>query len=122
MRLSVLDQSPIPEGLTGVEALRNTLDLVPPPEKAIAYLSSIGEPVSGSLPDWRRGIIGSPQTVAPRLQEVADEYGAEEVIVVTITHEHQARRRSYELLAAAFDLTARAPDLTTGAATAFVEA
>src|SRR5919107_4832792 len=27
MRLSVLDQSPIPEGSTGAEALRNTLDL-----------------------------------------------------------------------------------------------
>ncbi len=27
MRLSVLDQSPIPEGATGGDALRNTLDL-----------------------------------------------------------------------------------------------
>src|SRR5579875_2376985 len=27
MRFSVLDQSPIPEGLTGVDALRNTIDL-----------------------------------------------------------------------------------------------
>ena len=27
MRLSVLDQSPIPEGSTGPQALRNTLDL-----------------------------------------------------------------------------------------------
>jgi hypothetical protein len=31
------------------------------------------------------------------------------VIVVTITFEHQARRRSYELLAEAFDLTPSAP-------------
>ena len=27
MRFSVLDQSPIPEGLTGIDALRNTIDL-----------------------------------------------------------------------------------------------
>jgi alkanesulfonate monooxygenase SsuD/methylene tetrahydromethanopterin reductase-like flavin-dependent oxidoreductase (luciferase family) len=27
MRLSVLDQSPVPEGSTGPDALRNTLDL-----------------------------------------------------------------------------------------------
>ena len=27
LRLSVLDQSPIPEGSTGAEALRNTIDL-----------------------------------------------------------------------------------------------
>ena len=34
------------------------------------------------------------------------EYGAEEVIVVTITHDHEARRRSYELIAEAFALEA----------------
>jgi hypothetical protein len=39
---------------------------------------------------------------------VAVEYGAEEVIVVTITHDHQARRRSYELIAEAFGLESRA--------------
>ena len=36
------------------------------------------------------------------LEEVAREYGAEEVMVVTITHDHAARRRSYELIAEAF--------------------
>ena len=34
-------------------------------------------------------------------------YGAEELIIVTITHDHGSRRRSYELLAAAFDLESR---------------
>jgi len=29
VRLSVLDQSPIPEGFSGADALRNTLDLAP---------------------------------------------------------------------------------------------
>ena len=33
---------------------------------------------------------------------LAQEYGADEVMVVTITHDHAARRRSYQLLAAAF--------------------
>ncbi len=36
---------------------------------------------------------------AAGIEELAEAYGAEEVIVVTITHDHQARRRSYELLA-----------------------
>jgi hypothetical protein len=40
------------------------------------------------------------------LEEVATEYGADEVLVVTITHDHAARRRSYELLAGAFELSA----------------
>ena len=35
------------------------------------------------------------------LEEVASRYGAEEVIVVTITWDHAARRRSYELIAEA---------------------
>jgi hypothetical protein len=36
---------------------------------------------------------------------VAREYGAEEVMVVTITYDHAARRRSYELIAEAFGLS-----------------
>ncbi len=43
------------------------------------------------------------------VEELAVEYGAEEVIVVTITYDHEARRRSYELLADAFGLAPRAP-------------
>ena len=46
---------------------------------------------------------------------MAVEYGAEEVIVVTITYDHQARRRSYELLAEAFDLEPRASRTTSSA-------
>ena len=43
------------------------------------------------------------------------EYGAEEVIVVTITYDHEARRRSYELIAEAFG--ARGRPAPAGAAT-----
>ena len=38
------------------------------------------------------------------IEELAQQYGADEVIVVTITHDHGARRRSYELLAEAMGL------------------
>ena len=81
---------------------------VPPPERAIEFLRSIGRPVSGELPG-RRGIIGSPETVRAGIETLADEYGAEEVIVVTITHDHAARRRSYELIADAMGLQPRGP-------------
>jgi len=80
---------------------------VPPPEKAIAWLEENGRPATGALPG-RRGIIGSPEVVREGLERVAEEYGAEEVIVVTITYDHGARRRSYELIAEAMDLTPRA--------------
>jgi hypothetical protein len=39
------------------------------------------------------------------LEEVAAEYGAEELFIVTITHGHRERRRSYELIAEAMELS-----------------
>ena len=41
-----------------------------------------------------------------RLEAMAAEYGVDEVVVLTITGSWEARLRSYELLAAAFDLPA----------------
>jgi alkanesulfonate monooxygenase SsuD/methylene tetrahydromethanopterin reductase-like flavin-dependent oxidoreductase (luciferase family) len=76
---------------------------VPPPEKALRFLAAEGKADRGSLPG-RRGIIGGPDKVREGLEELARQYGAEEVIVVTITHDHAARRRSYELIAQAFSL------------------
>jgi luciferase family oxidoreductase group 1 len=80
---------------------------VPPPEKAIEFLAREGKPSTGR-PPGRRGIIGAPETVRAGLEALAAEYGADEVIVVTITHDHAARRRSYELLAEVMDLTTEA--------------
>jgi luciferase family oxidoreductase group 1 len=87
---------------------RGELIPVPPPEKALAFLEREGAPTNGSLPG-RRGIIGSPEKVRTGIEELASEYGADEVIVVTITHDHGARRRSYELLADAFGLDSHEP-------------
>ena len=80
---------------------------VPPPEKALDYLRSVGLPTDHGFTDGRRGVIGSPDTVRTGLLEVADLYGAEEVIVVTITYDHDARKRSYELIADAIGLEPR---------------
>ena len=54
----------------------------------------------------RRRISGSPENVRRQIEAVAAEYGAEEVMIVTIAHDHAARRRSYELIAEAFGLGA----------------
>lgn len=76
---------------------------VPPVEKALRYLEQEG--ASSHQPGRdRRGIIGDPEKVRAGIEEVAKAYGAEEVMVVTITHDHEARRRSYELIAEAFGL------------------
>jgi alkanesulfonate monooxygenase SsuD/methylene tetrahydromethanopterin reductase-like flavin-dependent oxidoreductase (luciferase family) len=82
---------------------------VPPPEKAIKYLRSIGQPTDHGFTDGRRGVLGSPAKVAAELHAVGDAYGADEVIVVTITYDHEARKRSYELIAEAVGLEPREP-------------
>ena len=43
--------------------------------------------------------VGSPATVARRLEEMAEATVADEFIVATAVHDHAARLRSYELLA-----------------------
>ncbi len=83
---------------------RGRLIPVPPVEKALRYLASEDARPAGT----RRMILGAPATVRAGLEEAAQVYGAEEVIVVSITHDHAARRRSYELIAEAFGLEARA--------------
>jgi luciferase family oxidoreductase group 1 len=52
----------------------------------------------------QRTVAGTPETVRARLRALASEYGVDELVVVTITHEPKARLRSYELLAEAFGL------------------
>jgi luciferase family oxidoreductase group 1 len=89
---------------------RGQLIAVPRPEKAIEFLRREGRIEPGERPSGarglggRRGIIGSPEKVRAQLEQLVSEYGAEEAIVVTITYDHGARRRSYELLAEAFGL------------------
>src|SRR5438552_3770620 len=43
------------------------------------------------------------------LRALADAYGVDELVIVTITHDPKARRRSYELLARVFGLGEGAP-------------
>lgn len=49
---------------------------------------------------------GDPARVRGGLEALAAEYGTDELMVVTITHDYADRLRSYELLASAFALTA----------------
>jgi luciferase family oxidoreductase group 1 len=82
---------------------RGRLIPVPPVDKAVRFLESEGETV-GTPPPGRRTIVGGIDKVRAQIEQLADDYGVDEVIVVTITFDHAARRRSYELLAEAFDL------------------
>ena len=82
---------------------RGRLIPVPSVEKAEAFLASEGV-AAETLPVGRRIIVGTPEKVRAMLEEVAADYRAEEIFVVNIMHEHQKRKRSYELIARAFGL------------------
>ncbi|MBA3520236.1 MAG: LLM class flavin-dependent oxidoreductase [Rhizobiales bacterium] len=77
---------------------------VPPVETALKFLADAPPQPTGLGGRQRRRMSGSPAAVREKIEAVAAEYGADEVMIVTITHEHAARRRSYELIAEAFDL------------------
>jgi luciferase family oxidoreductase group 1 len=74
--------------------------LVPPVDVALEFLAHHPESVE-AVARKRRALVGTPAAVTRQLELLAEEYGADEVMVVTITHDHEARRRSYELLARA---------------------
>jgi len=52
-----------------------------------------------------RHLVGSPEMVRARLAAMAEQTQADELMVLTLTHDHEHRRRSYELLAEAFGLS-----------------
>jgi alkanesulfonate monooxygenase SsuD/methylene tetrahydromethanopterin reductase-like flavin-dependent oxidoreductase (luciferase family) len=63
--------------------------------------------------EWPAHFVGTPAKVRDDLTRMATELKLDELIVVTITHDHQARRRSYELLAEAFGIN-RSTSSTNG--------
>ena len=87
---------------------------IPPVEEAVKELENKLGPDRPDNGEWPRIVIGEANDVRDRLIDMASVLGAEEVMIVTITHDHQARLNSYRLLAKAFDLTPRsAPDLVS---------
>jgi alkanesulfonate monooxygenase SsuD/methylene tetrahydromethanopterin reductase-like flavin-dependent oxidoreductase (luciferase family) len=55
----------------------------------------------------RRMVIGTPEQARQRILDLAEHYGVDEIVVVTICHDFAPRLRSYELLAQVFELTPR---------------
>ncbi len=73
------------------------------PAEAALELLQYGshQPDRGEFP---RYFVGTPATLKPQLEAMADKLGLDELIVNTIAHDHQARLHSYTLLAQAFHL------------------
>ena len=86
-----------------MQLLRNQAGPFPSPEEALAYPYTPQDRVMLRA-IAARGVTGTPDRVKAGLEKMAAAYGAEEVVVLTITHSFEARLRSYELLAEAFAL------------------
>jgi len=55
----------------------------------------------------RRLVLGAPHTVKARLMALREQFGADELMVITITGDYRTRLESYELLAGVFELCQR---------------
>ena len=86
---------------------------VPSPEEAARELGSGPDPLFPGPGEWPRYIVGTPERVAGRLHDMARELQIDEIMAVTIVHDHRARLKSYELLAQAMGIAPRVPsDIT----------
>ena len=84
---------------------RGVYAALPSPEEASAYDYSTAE--RATLEKLRsRSFYGTPDVVAARLRKLAGDCEVAEIAVLTTTHDPEARRRSYSLLAAEFGLSA----------------
>ena len=81
-------------------------DGVPAPELALEGEFSQQE-LAYLAQQQERAIEGDPDVVKRGILELAEKYDIDEVIVLTITHDYEDRKRSYELLAEAFELEPR---------------
>jgi luciferase family oxidoreductase group 1 len=81
---------------------------VPSPERALAHPFTDDQRARNQKMRQHHA-IGTPEVVAARLHEVADLYDTDELLLLTITHDPAARRRSYELVAQACNLGTTVP-------------
>ena len=70
----------------------------PSPEKAQAYEYSKFENLLVAE-NRRRMVVGNPEQVADRLEALAEEYGADEMMLVTITYDFKDKLASFKLIA-----------------------
>jgi luciferase family oxidoreductase group 1 len=86
-----------------IRLLRGNPGPFPTPEEALGYPYSASE-LALIHSNQNKRAVGTPAQVRAKLESLAAEFGVEEVMLVTIVHDHRARLRSYELLANEFEL------------------
>lgn len=87
--------------MMGVQLFRGRPIRVPTVEVAAEFLEAEGMPAE-LLPIGRRIITGTPAKIRAAVDTLASEYEADEVLIVNILHNHEARRHSYKRIAEAY--------------------
>ena len=84
---------------------------LPSPEEVQAYpLGAFERQQMAAIRD--RHFVGSPATVRENLLPLIEATQADELMVLTMVHDHAARVRSFELLAEMFELTPAAAEIS----------
>jgi len=78
---------------------RNTGKIGPllSPEEAAASFTDVEWSVVKAMQE--KALIGTPQSVAQRLEALAARHGLDEIVVITWAHDPQVQEQSYTLLA-----------------------
>ncbi len=79
---------------------------LPSPEEALAYPYTDADRASIAR-NRSRLFVGGPQTLMAKLQPMIDASKPDELMVITAVYDHEARKKSYSLLAEAFGLAKR---------------
>jgi len=97
------------------EALASSMDLnrlrrdrgqylpLPSPEEALAHPYTDAERAAVAR-NRSRLFVGDPATIKQKLQPMIDASKPDELMIITAVYDHEARRKSYSLLAEAFGL------------------
>jgi luciferase family oxidoreductase group 1 len=105
-RIRMDDRRPV---ATPEDALRELAEGPVIPNPLLPFsIGSLDQPDA----EFPRYVVGTPERVASELTSIARELEIGELIVNTITHSHEARKRSYSLLANAMRLSAPIPALS----------
>ncbi len=97
-RIRTGDRRPV---ATPEDALKQLTAIPQAPNPLLSFTAgSFDEPDE----EFPRYVVGTPDRVAARLRSIAQELEVGELIVNTITHSHEARLRSYTMLADAMEL------------------
>jgi luciferase family oxidoreductase group 1 len=86
---------------------RGQYEPLPSVEEALSYPYSAAERAAITR-NRSRLFVGAPATVLQKLQPMITASEADELMVITAVYDHEARKKSYSLLAEAFSLAKRA--------------